>query len=76
MIYGEKQNEIFELIERNIGLNIEYLEKTKVLGYIINLDNEYNVKKAVLSVCSKEQSEDKTKVHFVNYIKFLMNKKK
>lgn len=74
MIYGEKQTEIFELIERNIGLKIDNLENAKVLSYIVNLDNEYSVKKAVLSVCSKEQSEDKTKAHFINYIRFLMKK--
>lgn len=74
MIYGEKQTEIFELIERNIGLKIDNLENAQVLSYIVNLDNEYFVKKAVLSVCSKEQSEDKTKAHFINYIRFLMKK--
>lgn len=76
MIYGEKQNEIFELIKQNIGLNIKYLEKAKILSYIVNLDNEYSVKKAVLSVCSKEQSEDKTKAHFINYINLLMKNQK
>ena len=75
MKYGEKQNEIFELINNHIGLNISYLEKTQILPYLVNLNNEYAIKKAVMTVCSKKEKKEDRKTYFLNYIKLLIRNK-
>ena len=76
MKYGEKQNEIFRLIRDHIGLSISYLKEAKILPYIINIDNEYEVKRALLTVCSNKENLEERKSYFVRYINVLMRKKK